>query len=1300
MAEEFDFMFETKPITSPSPTVPGGDKFDFMFQDAQTPTPSPTFNLPQTQTPTKSFMPPMDQGMLSATGYTPPGLGDLRPETPGGALGTLKRAWSAAGAGTIAPLVSGINEMTKATIDKRKGWLEDIETNSYLHIPTNQAELQQYLEYRDRYKKASPAILKKLKSEMDAEKKVIPNLGEIWANRAGVQETDPNLFNREGVDWDLAHAGKAISYGQNVGRQEVNPTAMAMGESVVAPYMEASVDPRVYLGGAAAKEIIGASAKFLAKKFPWLQKEVPGFSDIFKKMTKRYGRKNAIKIMQKLNRQGKNYEEIKDILKEKHGIMGGEQPWKEFMKARRGAKGTQPPVPEPPPAQQIPPENKLLPPPKGTLLPEAPIQPPSSPPHSLAMVSTGTTPDVPPVPIPEIPVSQAPEAPEILKTARFQEEAEAGKLAPTDTTKQHAFFPASAKSELDKLGIKNTTMDRGKRMGQLRVSKKQWKKEQAPAETKTPPQPGENKALKEKESATLSSLGAGQGQKVWNSIKKVAAPINKALIDFDRKQSYGAVKLPDNLKHMETDFYDARETLLGQRNSETINANRKAVLWQEKIKASTGEKKFGEHSENIDAAIQMSLDLERATDEQALLTQVSKLSPRWRKIIKLSRMLTPEQKKIAQEIKSDYEIMGKRAMDEKVINNMIDDYVARAWKLEDKASTDVNRIFGTQSRHAKKRTIPTILDGLLAGLEPKFKSASKNYAVYHEEIENTIANKHLLAALKKYKIVVTKPPKDTRKNWKKIDSPNFRIWQLHTKLDIDALPQKDYEPYMEDEGISIRSYDPGDTFVKGDKIFILKEVYAPKEIADNINNIFGTSALRKNPTWRKISAIKETAKMLTLCGTFFHHWAYGASFLLFSKTGNATPWFKGQEYQMGLDRVKGWGPDVQKLTKAGLTIGLRADFDEAEIERLGVFKSIADAIPFLPAKQKKSLLRWKDEFTHFLFDQFGAGLKVQAAMQKLEDARKHFPHLSKEDDARLAESVATHINDDFGGLNLKKMGRNPTVQDVSRIFTLAVDWTESNIRLAVRSFVASGGLPRGGGGPGGKKPPGASDEEWARADRAINKNMWARAMLIGGVLTVGTNILLHRDKYPKAVWRAMSTKGKFDYNKFSTLKWMGVYLGQDKGGVDRWLNFFFRHSIDPAKGALHFFRFAYHKGSHITKGIVEVATGRNWRSDRFTTTGELWKKKKLTTPYSKRIGPLFSGEIPSYMLNQAGQLVPAGLQGTLDCIRGEWDGLAKIAGLQVSRVYPEGGSKKKKVGAIKKSRGKVGAIKKRRRETP
>ena len=86
---------------------------------------------------------------------------------------------------------------------------------------------------------------------------------------------------------------------------------------------------------------------------------------------------------------------------------------------------------------------------------------------------------------------------------------------------------------------------------------------------------------------------------------------------------------------------------------------------------------------------------------------------------------------------------------------------------------------------------------------------------------------------------------------------------------------------------------------------------------------------------------------------------------------------------------------------------------------------------------------FREMASNSLFKKFFAGLKAEAfAIEYVHELQKN-PGVDAE---VIAERVARLINEDFGGLHLQRMGRNPTLQKVARLLLLAPDWTESNFR--------------------------------------------------------------------------------------------------------------------------------------------------------------------------------------------------------------------------------------------------------------
>ncbi|HUV71677.1 MAG TPA: hypothetical protein VMW25_01575, partial [Clostridia bacterium] len=313
-----------------------------------------------------------------------------------------------------------------------------------------------------------------------------------------------------------------------------------------------------------------------------------------------------------------------------------------------------------------------------------------------------------------------------------------------------------------------------------------------------------------------------------------------------------------------------------------------------------------------------------------------------------------------------------------------------------------------------------------------------------------------------------------------------------------------------------------------------------------------------------------------------------------------------------------------------------------------------------------------------LFGTMGAGLKAKAAMIEYRNLLKKHPGM---DTNRAAKLAANLINDDFGGLHLQRMGRNPTLQHIFRLFALAPDWTESNIRSMVKMV-------------------GAGTKE----ERSMYRKFWAGIATKGVLLTVAANALFSMgaedddDKFFNKLKRAWGT-GK-DWKK---LRWLDVditnlYKALGGKSTDRKYFSIIGHFKDPLKFATSTVKSAHHKGSVIYKTFFELLSGEDWAGRRFTTLPELLGvgsdlgKREAEKLRGKAVtwqgGKGEGSTIPSYLLAQARGLQPVQVQNLISYASGEMEGfdaLMNSMGLGVRTTYGgEEGRFAKNKRAIKK----------------
>ena len=698
---------------------------------------------------------------------------------------------------------------------------------------------------------------------------------------------------------------------------------------------------------------------------------------------------------------------------------------------------------------------------------------------------------------------------------------------------------------------------------------------------------------------------------------------------------------------------------------------------QTELRTALSEKKYTENVKNYDKAIQLYIDTQR--NPEHLAQYYNKLSPEQKKIADIAQDLPANVKQIADKISNSYKEIGLEAQEADVIKNVLDNYVNRTWDLSDKQRVELFRKFGTTTRHAKGRVFGTILEGWAKGYKLKVEGATNNLQILKEEMVKTIEDKKFIKSLQKIKTIDGEPLLSTKllEGYINIEHPNFKIWRWAGEAKEGKTYGRNF--FIDEDG----------------NLFERRELYAPKEQARNLNNILGISKLNNIPGVKTITKYNAIVKAWILQSSFFHHLAFGRSYWFGTNHKRWKEMSPRQAYRQGLKAIKEESPIVLLGVKNGLTLGLKQDWHEELLQEKTVIGEILDKTKVTKVIKDK-ILDLRQAQADFLFGKLGAGLKAKSFMIEYRNLTKKHPEKSADEIAKMAANL---INDDFGGLHLQRLGRNPTIQHIFRLFTLAPDWTESNVRSMVKA-IRSG----------------------TKAETAFYRRFWAGILTKGALITVLANLLLNPDdlwETYKRAWR----EGK--------LRWLDVdvtNLYRALGGKTQSRKYFsvFGHFKDPLKFITHPIRSIHHKGSVIYGFFHEALSGIDWAGRRFTTTSELlgvdkekgeykttrkgyykkgdpkWGKlkgKTVTWDFKGR-GPLSYSQLPSFILNQTKGSQPIQIQNLLSWLAGEMEGfdaLLKSAGLRVSTTY---GGKNTKEATIKRLKAQKRKLLQAKRDNP
>lgn len=138
-------------------------------------------------------------------------------------------------------------------------------------------------------------------------------------------------------------------------------------------------------------------------------------------------------------------------------------------------------------------------------------------------------------------------------------------------------------------------------------------------------------------------------------------------------------------------------------------------------------------------------------------------------------------------------------------------------------------------------------------------------------------------------------------------------------------------------------------------------------------------------------------------------------------------------------------PFLRRGVRNGLTIASDRHALEQHSEGLTSHSKLISKIPILGHAM--------DWYQDTLFNRYIPAMKADAYATMFDKYRKAHPDWS---DDGVAKAAAEHTNNAFGGINWKALGRSTATQDWFRIFALAPDWLESEMRFTASMF--RGGL--------------------------------------------------------------------------------------------------------------------------------------------------------------------------------------------------------------------------------------------------
>jgi hypothetical protein len=685
---------------------------------------------------------------------------------------------------------------------------------------------------------------------------------------------------------------------------------------------------------------------------------------------------------------------------------------------------------------------------------------------------------------------------------------------------------------------------------------------------------------------------------------------------------------------------------------------------------------------------------------------------KWLRAIEQAEKLTADQKEFAEKMKDLFEEGGLIAKEHGYLKSFVDNYVRRIYKFKPWQEENVDGTGGHGFRLRfgpnQQRSYKFLLDAVLDGYQVGVRGITNSYGSYMRELAQVIANNTFKKAGMKTldangnKLFTTKE----RPGFAKLNGMYVWEWagdvQAEKEVEGDeVLTVDDYGKKFfvttpveipeywavyksEDAGRASRKFldkeealawakEKGYTRIERrrpmdrSEIYEKRQVNAPAPLAEIFNKVTATDQFFfKAPALNALLRWNTGTKAWVLMTSFFHHMA-GTREWAFS-INHGFKWYKPWEigkvipvgaYKQGLDKVMNNHPLVTLGIKNGLTLGEVQDYSEIVLaQNKGIAEKLATKFGLDKAVDAiEKVKRFRENQTNALFKKFFAGLKAEGfvieythELQRLTDLYSQGKLKNAPDVDRVAEAIANRINLSFGGLHLRRMGRNPTIQKMVRLLLLAPDWTESNFRYIT-------GLIPGVNDTINKM---VGDLPEIPGTRPIYQRMVARIMLRIIITTVLANLLLNGKDDTEEMIEEQMFSNRFNRFRWTELEITKLYqmLGIDTQNERKTFSIG-GHFFDPLK-LIDPFNLFKAKAAPAFRVAEATLSGTDWAERPYTGVKELLTTGKAVKKSYHQPKEESLDRLPSVIVNQIVNLQPIQLGHFIRLFQGEEDALSAL----------------------------------------
>lgn len=449
--------------------------------------------------------------------------------------------------------------------------------------------------------------------------------------------------------------------------------------------------------------------------------------------------------------------------------------------------------------------------------------------------------------------------------------------------------------------------------------------------------------------------------------------------------------------------------------------------------------------------------------------------------------LTAKEHTVANQVRGIFDKLGQEGRDANVLESFLDDYVPHFWRQGGKPKSEIIQTLsdsaqgagmGTKTSHAKQRVIPTLREGLDAGLEAQTLDIAEIVKMYDDSLYRTIRNNQLAQVLREQispdgtPLIIAAGGRPSTA--KESAAAARRIAIARDRLTrIEARVANGLSGNVDRAREAVRRAEQAATPAPGDYVPINHRQFAGElvhpDIAPSLNFIYQSSD--PNVIFRGVSALNFAMKRSLVSMSMFH-----ANALLESMVyAGVSP----TKIVPALNQLAhgSAGDVVDVALRAGLKIGVIEDMgSDVFYAALGDLQRVMDDIlPVVGGAPVRGVERLNKVVDKVMWDKIATGGKLATFANEMEKALLNSAAQHAKDPVKnplvpkeqLAAEVAEYVNDAFGGLNWRRiaegtktrLGRdlamaafNPASRKWMQLAVFAPDWTIANIRVLLKAI--------------------------------------------------------------------------------------------------------------------------------------------------------------------------------------------------------------------------------------------------------